>query len=64
MNRLVRKVLIKVILGLLITEPHKIRNRRRRTTTSDRVLGRNRLFRCHKKVNRERRKETEKHSKR
>ena len=53
-NHLVREVLIEVIFSLLITEPHKIKNKRIRrkrirTMTFDRVLGRNRLFRCHKK---------------
>ena len=71
MNHPVREVLVEVIFGLLITEPHRIRKRgrrrRRRTTSSDQVLGGNRLFKCHEKETklREREKrETKKHSKR
>ena len=71
MNHLVREVLVEVISGLLITEPHRIRKRgrrrRRRTTSSDQVLKGNRLFKCHEKETKPRKiekRETKKHSKR
>ena len=53
MNFLVTKVLVEVLLGVCVKESNFIRNRgkrrrsRRRTMTSDQVLGRNRLFGCH-----------------
>ena len=59
MNYPAREVLKEVISGLLIMKPHKVRNkmrRRKRTMTSDRVLARNRLFRCHKKETKSREK--------
>ena len=54
MNHPVREVLEEVIFGLLIMEPHKVRERRSRrrrgrTTMSYRILGGNRFFRCHEK---------------
>ena len=71
MNHLVREVLVEVISGLLIMEPHRIRKRgrrrRRRTTSSDQVLKGNRLFKCHEKETKPRKiekRETKKHSKR
>jgi len=61
MNCPVREVLKEVISGLLITEPHRIRNRRRRrrrrTTMSYWVLRGNRFFRCHKKETKQRERE-------
>ena len=59
MNYPAREVLKEVISGLFIMKPHKVRNkmrRRKRTMTSDRVLARNRLFRCHKKETKSRKK--------
>ena len=63
MNRSFTKVLNKILLGVRITKPNSIRDRkrrrrsRRRTTTCDRVLGRNKLFGCHSQEIREEKKE-------
>ena len=64
MNHPVREVLKEVIFGLLIMEPHKVRERRSRrrrgrTTTSYRILGGNRFFRCHEKETKPRERERE-----
>ena len=62
MNCLVREVLKEVIFGLLIMEPHSIKNRgrrRRRTMMPYQVLRGNRLFRCHKKETKWRERERE-----
>ena len=64
MNLSVMKFLNEILLGIRITKPDSIRRRRRRrrrrTTASDLILGRNRLFRCHKKVTKSREKERNK----